>query len=372
MEIMIVVFMLWSFFAMGFSQDEVEYGDTYRIRLPRKTESVGFIRSNISHVTILWNRDEPSTSYNSRQKVIGSYFFLEKVTRNDSGTYIMKDKDQKVISSRTLEVTVIKRYNTKVVGRYFDLTFNVEPDSCNIYFIRDGGYETQVVRKGKLLEHFDDQNCDGLDFLYPCGIYKNYIQLSCNGRFEVRDKHGDLAIVETVEVEGKEEEEEEEEEPKFDTSTSIGIGIGAILGGLSCCCCTIRFCNSISSSKKDKSESPDEEPTGHYRQYEREPVRPSSDQLSRPSETLYPTVPPYNLSVPLIHNPPSVSVPPAYSEVSAPAEPAVAPAEQTVAPTFPVPSEDPGPRFELSISSALPLSSNSTFSDVYTSDKLNF
>ncbi|KAM7000311.1 uncharacterized protein LKV04_005237 [Tautogolabrus adspersus] len=113
------------------------------------------------------------------------------------------------------------------------------------------------------------------------------------------------------------------------------------------------------------SESPDGEPTAHYHQYDSEPVGPRPDQLSRPSETLYPTVPSYNPSVPLIHNPPSVSVPPAYSEVSAPAE-------QAGAPTFPVPSEDPEPRFELSIPSALPLSSNLTFSDVYTSDKLNF
>ncbi|XP_060903926.1 uncharacterized protein LOC132981846 isoform X2 [Labrus mixtus] len=365
MEVMMVVFLLWGFFAMGFSYDEIEYGGTYRIKLPRKTQSVGFIKLNIQHATTLWNRDEPLTGYNSKHRVQGSYFFVEEVNHNDSGSYLMKDKDEKVISTKTMEVIAIRRYNTKTVGRYFDFTFNVGSDSCNIYFIPDGGYETQIVRKGKLLEH-DDQDCNGFDLSYPCGISKNYMQLSCNGRFEVRDKHGDLALVETVEVENS-AAEEEDHEPTFDTSTSIGIGIGAILGGLSCCCCTIRFCKSISSSNKDKSESPDEEPTAHYRQYEREPVRPSSDQLSRPSETLYPTVPPYNLSVPLIHNPPppSVSVPPAYSEVSAPAE-------QAVAPTFPVPSEDPEPRFELSISSALPLSSDSTFSDVYTSDKLNF
>ncbi|KAM6951962.1 uncharacterized protein PEZ65_008274 isoform 2-T2 [Lycodopsis pacificus] len=113
-----------------------------------------------------------------------------------------------------------------------------------------------------------------------------------------------------------------------------------------CCCC------GKSKSKENGSETAAAEPDVQYQEYDTEPVGPRSGQLIDPSGTHDPDPPSYTVTDPLVS----------------------APAEQPDAPTVPVHS-DPEPTFEfkgMTATSAPPLGSDSTNSDVYTSDKLNF
>ncbi|XP_041653375.1 uncharacterized protein LOC121516255 isoform X2 [Cheilinus undulatus] len=290
-----------------------EYGDRYRIKISRNTHVIGFTPEDSSNEMVLWSQEAPSAT--------------------------------------------LERYSTRTVGEFFSMNFDLESQSCNIYFIPSDNMYTKIslVKRGRLQDAFYDHDCTGFELLYPCGITNDYLHMSCKGRYEIRDENNDLAVEEVLDMESPPSE--------FDTSY-IGIAVGVVFGVLSCCCCMRRCCCKKSSSKKDITDSPDAEPATYHHEYDHEPVRLRTDQINQPSETLYPTLPSYNLTT-LIHNPPYVSVPPAYSEVSAPAE-------QADPPTSPVPSEDPEPRFELSFPLAPPLSSNSDFPDVYTSDKLNF
>ncbi|GLD67306.1 uncharacterized protein AKAME5_001866100 [Lates japonicus] len=312
--------------------DEVFYGYTYRMRLHRKAVSIKFIQSYSSDATILWKRDDPPASEDSRRMVVGAYYVIENVTQRDSGNYIMSDKDGKVLSKKNIEVKARTWSYALKPGQRFNHTFYLEPDSCNIYFLPESDHEwrkseIEIVHKGRLREDL--------------------------GMFEVRDHNNDKAWEITLEMEPL----------PFDPS-HLYTGIIVAVAVLSCCCC-MRCC----CCKKRSSKSPETpaEPAVYYHKYDTEPAVLKSDQHSEPSGTHYSAQPSYAPTGPLIHNPPTVNVPSAYSKVSAPAEPADTP-------TIPLCS-DPEPLFELkgiNFSSALPLNSDSGHCDVYTSDKLNF
>ncbi|XP_070769568.1 uncharacterized protein [Enoplosus armatus] len=355
---MIVLLLLSACVCLGLSYEEYEYGNTYRIRLHRKAQSFEFNPKYSSDVTILWKRDDPVTKEDSRRQVMGSHYVIFNVTQKDSGHYIMRDKDQNALAVKIIEVTETTKTYSRSAGDSFNFTFYwLEPNSCNIYFFPEDDHdmgETEIVRRGRLQPGVDYLDCAYFDLVKPCGISNKGIKTSCSGRFEVRDQNDNKALVVLLEV-----------EPQHFDSSSIGIGVGIFFAVLSCCGCMRRCC--CAKKKKDAPEAADAEPAVHYQEYESEPVGPRPDHLSQPSGTRYPAQPYYTPTGPLIHNPPPVNAPPAYSEVSALAE-------QADAPTVPIQS-DLEPRFELkamSFPSAPPLSSDSTYCDVYTSDKLNF
>ncbi|XP_030252214.1 uncharacterized protein LOC115568771 isoform X2 [Sparus aurata] len=331
------------------------------MRLSRKANSLTFTPLLGSDVTILWKRDDPPASEDSRWKVTGSLFKIHSLTQKDSGTYIVRDKDQSSLTERTIRVVAQKMSFRNDEGVSFGFDHDLEPSSCNIYFIPEGdSVKHQIVRHGRLRPIPD---CSGFDLFGFCGVSNTNPQESCSGHYEVRDSMGNEVLVVTVEVVGS--------SSSFDTK-KIGLGFGIFFAVVSCCGCLKRCCCGKSSSKEEQPETPDEEPAVHYHEYDHEPVGPGQEQL-------YPAQPSHTPSVPLIHNPPP-TVPPAYSEIfSSPAEPTVAPTfaptiSPTVAPTVPIQS-DGQPRFELkgmSFSSAPPLSSDSPYGDVYTSEKLNF
>ncbi|XP_073343769.1 uncharacterized protein [Pagrus major] len=342
-----VLLLLCACFYVGLSYDELEYGSSYTLRLHRKAQSLTFTpRYDESNVTILWKRDDPPASQDSRRKVMGSYYMINPLTQEDSGTYIMRDKDRLPLSVRTIRVVALVMTFKNTAGESFNFAFDLEPTSCHIYFITESDrVEHQIVRHGRLRPNLE---CQGFEMSGRCGVSNSNPQKSCSGRYEVRDSKGNRALVATVEVEAL---------PPFDTK-KIGMGIGIFFAVVGCCGCLKRCCCGKSSSKEEQPETPDEEPAVHYHDYDHESVGPRQPYPAQPSHT------PTGL---LINNPPT-TVPPAYSEVF------LAPAEPTVAPTVPVES-DGQPRFELkgtSFSSAPPLSSDSPYGDVYTSDKLNF
>ncbi|KAF3838272.1 hypothetical protein F7725_010040 [Dissostichus mawsoni] len=142
------------------------------------------------------------------------------------------------------------------------------------------------------------------------------------GRYEIRDQDGDTALVMILEME--------------EEHSAIGISMGVFFSSLFVC--VVRRCCCKGSSSKNKTSEPEAaEPDVPYEEYDLEPVRLQPDHVSEPSGTPYRAQPPLTPTDPLIHNHPSVEMPPTYSEIFA--------SGQTDAPTFPVHS-DPEPRFE--------------------------
>ncbi|CAJ1058537.1 uncharacterized protein LOC121516255 isoform X1 [Xyrichtys novacula] len=355
---MLVLLFLSVWVPFGFSYEELYYGDTFRTWVSSGIQTIELTNNRNPTAKVVWNRDDPSAGgEDGRLWMDGSYFVIDRITQRDSGRYSLRDKDHILQRYKILEVIPRQQSETRNPGDYFSIDFDVEPDSCNVYYTSNflEADDTNIVRRGRIVTYYAG-GCSGFEAQYSCRLVHYDLPKACSGVYVVRDKEDNQVMELSLAM-------EDPYEPAVD-ATHIGIGVGVSLGVL-CCCTCMRRCCCKKSSKKGEAESPDAEPANSHPTYDREPVGPRRDQASQPSETLYPTLPSYNQSTPLIHNPPPADVPPAYSEASLPTE-------RVDAPTFPVPSDDPGPRFELSIPSALPLSSDSDFSHVYTSDKLNF
>ncbi|KAK5864843.1 hypothetical protein PBY51_016052 [Eleginops maclovinus] len=268
------------------------------------------------------------------------------------GRYEIRDEND----DRALEVYLhmepsVMTYERKS-GAELSLKLDLEPNACNIHFFGKSSFD--IVLQGKLQRDLDEYDCNGFYLIKPCGILNEALQMSCQGRYEIRDQNDDRALVMELEMHAP-----------FELS-SVGIGVGIFFSPLLLCIVSYCCCRG-SSSKNKTSENEAADPDVQYEEYDLEPVRLRPDQVSEPSVTLYPAQPSLTPTDPLIHNHPSEEMPPTYAEV-------LAASGQTDAPTFPVHS-DPEPRFEvkgMTFPSAPPLKSDSTISDVYTSSKLNF
>lgn len=101
-----------------------------------------------------------------------------------------------------------KQFYTLNPGEKLSFTFDLESKSCNIYFLPKSDHEqkdfkTEIVRQGRLQEGLDKLDCAGFELLKPCGILNEDLQMSCNGRIEVRDQNDDKALVVVLEMERK-------------------------------------------------------------------------------------------------------------------------------------------------------------------------
>lgn len=93
------------FSAVGLSHGVSEdYGTSHRMYLDPNVHSIEFKPVYKSEVTVLWKRDEPPASFDSRKHVIGSYYVINNLTQRDSGRYILKDKNQRTLSTKTIDV----------------------------------------------------------------------------------------------------------------------------------------------------------------------------------------------------------------------------------------------------------------------------
>lgn len=82
-------------FFLGFSDTDLkDYGDTYRLRLHRKTEVLEFTPDYTRDAVVLWKRDDTPSIEDSRQKVRGGFFVIYNLTQEDSGKFIMRDKNR--------------------------------------------------------------------------------------------------------------------------------------------------------------------------------------------------------------------------------------------------------------------------------------
>ncbi|KAK5610151.1 hypothetical protein CRENBAI_010706 [Crenichthys baileyi] len=364
-HIMSVFLLLIAFFSVGYSSesyDEMEYGSTYRKRMSAWVDYIEFIPKSSSKVTILWSRDAPEASEDSRWKMVHYYFFIYNMTQRDSGQYLWRNGDRTSLSTMTVEVIAKTQSLNLQSGQKLSITSDLQPNSCNIYFMPEDGRETEIVRRGQLLQDLDQSDCIGFKLIKPCGVLNTAVKKSCSGQFVVRDHNDDQALVVSVKVESS------DINPKY-----ILPVVGAFVCMLLSCCIKTCFFGK-SSRKKDQPEleDADGEPAA-YEEYEHEPVALRPSQPSGPTEMLYPLQPSNARTGPLIHNPPE-RLPPSYSKEWRTSHTNVPPpTEQLDTPTVPLSSHQDQDRFELKgIDTNNLLSSDSPHSDVYTSDKLNF
>ncbi|XP_062249839.1 uncharacterized protein LOC133958847 isoform X2 [Platichthys flesus] len=304
-----------------------------------------------------WKPGDPSVPVDSRRSVFGGYLEIKNLTQRDNGLYYMIGRNDKVLKSWTLKVKAKYKDLERETGEELRFTFPLAKYHCNIHFFPKKKiyeltrYNTELVRNGTKVD--TNSICNEFEFLNPCGLELE-MQESCDGYFEVRDQYGGVALNVTVDWMGK----------PFDFGY-IGIGVGASLLALICCCCVKRCC--CKSSKKKDQDSAAAEGAVAYNEYDHPPVALGPEQPSPRPVTYYTAPPPQAPTGPLIHNPTIVNGPPAYAEVSAPAEPAYAPVPSLLS--------DSGLQFELTginFPCAPPLSADPTYNSVYTSNKLDF
>ncbi|KAF7660309.1 hypothetical protein LDENG_00284650 [Lucifuga dentata] len=263
-----------------------------------------------------------------------------------------------------------------------------------------------LMKSGVLVQAMSDQQFSGriklLRYMFKLGIEIENLQKRDSGHFEIRDQDGNLGLVLQLKV--------EEEPPIFQY---IAIPVGIIIGLIFCCCCVRKCCCTKSSSKSDEAVPQSEDapalPVYHH-------------NTPQPAETSYSASPqflahthhpnsPINFSNPTSSsiNPPDIQpagtsysgpsqLPPPYTyhpinssePTSSPLDPPVfSPAgvhmsssqpqvtPQGTASSVPFGSDSlslaPEHQYELKdLKFPSALSSDTSFSNVYTSDKLNF
>ncbi|XP_041652825.1 uncharacterized protein LOC121515932 [Cheilinus undulatus] len=351
------------------------YGERYYLDVPQEAEYLEFTPSlRNSPTTVLWNRTDPQVSQGSRGKMKKNAWEIIKVTGKDSGYYNVRRKDRSLLSRTLLKVEADSISYDRVEGDTVVIEHPTTSSSWTITFKAKGETEYLTLMKAGRLSTYENPQIEYRQFegrlrrLYE-GLEINPLKTSDSGIYEVRDNEDHPARIVKLSVRAA-----------FPTYVIICIAVRAVLV-VSLCCCWIRKCCCFkkSSSKRSRAAPQTAAAPGVYN-------HGWNQQPAGPSHSAAPVTPisyqPVNPSVP---REPAVlsSEPPLYRSVSFhrnPLQPEAAPlGDQGGAPAPTLGSDclssDPGPRFELkglNTASALPLSSDSTFCNVYTSDKLNF
>ncbi|XP_029963575.1 uncharacterized protein LOC115400062 [Salarias fasciatus] len=331
--------------------NEVEYGKRYGFDMTERAHTLEFTPKDSWTPSVLWRRRDTQVADGQRWRVSGTYFEIPSVTHRDSGTYRVLDDRRR----RRLEETLHVYHHTIELdlksGQRIYFSGNVAKHSCNIFFFPKAGYEMQLVHEGVLQDDIDNTPCSGFYFEKPCQLSNENPDSSCSGHYEVRDEHGDVTLDVYVEMQSQ-----------YPIYFVIG---GFILVVILVSCCATRLCCGRSSSRtKPPAVS---EAVVRHNEYEQEPVGPRQNQLSQAPRTRLAAEPSRTTTGPLIHDAPRVNLPPAYSSMY----PHVHQPDGAAEPLC----SEPEPRFEpkgLNFNFTAPLGSDSTQSDVYTSDKLNF
>lgn len=348
--------------------DEInrDYGHAYRYFSSKRFDVLEYTRINDrSAPKILWNRTGHDLDENSRVSVSSHFVNFRYLTQEDSGFYNFRDGNNIVVDRLRLTVKEVTKTKHATEGDDLVLEYTQTIKPWIVTFIPERqSHSVTTIRDGIVTQ---DDWFNGRIHVVGEGIEISPLERKDSGSFHFQDAKGNLALVVEVEVE------------KSETSGNVIYWvIGGLLSSLTFICCC-RSCCCGKSSKKDKTAEEAAEPPDVYYHGENEPADPglpappSSSTLSyRPVVSYFPEG---STAAPL-DPPPYHSLNPHVN----PAQPQVAPPDGLGSvPDAPVVpntlSSDTEPRFELkgaTFPSAPPLSSLSTSSDVYTSDKLNF
>nr|XP_046262346.1 uncharacterized protein LOC124068277 isoform X2 [Scatophagus argus] len=344
------------------------YGHLYSYSVPREAEFLEFIPlHSVDQLMVLWNLTDSQTNKGARRQMKRNSWEISGVTQADAGYYNLRKKDNTLLSRVLLRVEESRRhYDTKVNTRLFIQKPFVDVP-WTVTFTREGETEQiPLMKDGKPFKE-SSWNLEAsfrrrISFLHD-SIEIAPVQIRDSGTFEFRDPQGNLAESAEVLV-----------EPEFTpTWVYAAISGGIIFAVIFCCCCIRKCCCGKSSSKRDESAA------AVYHHDENRPTGPTSYSAAlashysyRPVNSLASREPATASLGPPVYNPVNIHVNPTQPEVAAPGGQGVTPAPSG---SFDLSSSDPDPRFELkglAFPSAPPLSSDSTFCDVYSSDKLNF
>ncbi|XP_028315479.1 uncharacterized protein LOC114471096 isoform X1 [Gouania willdenowi] len=319
---------------------EFEYGRTFRIYLQEDAHTVEFRPSDGSDEQILWYHDNPLETKVSGWRAT-DYSLTKNLTQKDSGQYVVRDAHTKRLHTDNIKV-IAKSENFEVKSFHpFAFTVNLEPSSCNIYFTPESKDEVPIVRQGRALWEFYNCGCQGLNLLKPCGIENDNLLPSCSGRFTVKDNDKQTAMVVTLTVES------------FDTVPVYLVIIAFVVVVVLVCCCVVRCSFARMNKGQNQSQSAAApQPAVDCQEYEREPARPTREQRNEPPRN-------HRVPHPLTHGPLPLDAPPSYSEIIS----------QSPPPPF---VSEPGLRYEVSGTNFDFTASAPKYSDIYTSDKLNF
>ncbi|XP_029918638.1 uncharacterized protein LOC115367066 isoform X2 [Myripristis murdjan] len=342
------------------TEQDLYYGDRYSIRMPKNAVSLEYSPEIYgTNPVVLWKLGDPAVGETERGKLIGQQWVIEKVTQKDRGHYTVKDTGSRMRYSNFLQVTEKEETYNMEADEVLSLSFDMNVETCRLIFTSD--YDSkihEVISDGKLHGYFFRGRIELIDHKNSFDVLVNNLKASDAGTFELQDEDFNVAHRVYVHV-----------TDHTPTSSYIGSGVGIFLGVLLCRCC-VKCCCSSTPSKTDSPGDNPESPTEPEHRDTTEPPRLRYHQpIPSPRQTNY-------------YKPSNASAGPKPSNASNPPSPFVKikPKGQPAAArsASPVPdclSSDPDPRFELqglSAPSTNPLGSDSTYCDVYTSDKLNF
>ncbi|XP_037117387.1 uncharacterized protein wu:fc21g02 [Syngnathus acus] len=355
------------------------YHGTYRLNIPSQAEILEFSKIDHADLEILWNRTQIGGASRGRAKL--NSWEMSELTQGDSGYYNFRKKDYTLISRTKLIVTEhLNNYQPKE-DTHLTLRFPVTFTPWDITFkpMMDDSTPIRVMRSGRMSNNYgysEEPHFEDRLSLDTGSLEITTVKVEDSGVFEFRDKDGFLVFVANLDV-------EEVHTPAY----IYVIFFVAIVAALAICCCCIRRCCCKKSASKTNTPqmtpaaAPAPAPAVYYHGTNR-PTGPSYSAAPPPATYSYQPVNPSPAPTPA-----SVG-PPAYNRVDIHPDPnptqlqppqAVGSTGHFVAPAPSLtpnnPTSDPDPKFEvkgLRFSSNLPLNSESTFANVYTSDKLNF
>ncbi|XP_041800145.1 uncharacterized protein LOC121611590 [Chelmon rostratus] len=351
--------------------DEIRrnYGDAYRHDVPRQAEYLEFtpLRA-LDQTKVLWNRTDPQTNRRGRGPVKRNMLEIIGLTQADSGYYNFRKKDNTLLSRILLAVEgTYRRYDATVSKRLF-IKNPTAADSWTVTLTPEGETEPRRLINAGQLEWSMSKLFARRITLLRDGIEIYPVESIDSGTFEFRDPQGNLAQTVQVEV-------VYESAPTF---VYVGVGVGIVFAVIFCCCCVRKCCCKKSSSKRNESAPQTAAAPAVYYHDENQPTGPSysgthaSNYSYQPMNPLVSREPATTSLGPPVYNPVNIHVNPPQPEVAAPGGLGAAPSLSLGSDCH---SSDPEPKFELkglAFPSAPPLSSDSAFCDVYTSDKLNF
>ncbi|XP_030252209.1 uncharacterized protein LOC115568769 [Sparus aurata] len=343
------------------------YRHDYTIDLPTRAEFLEYTLDYDSVETkVLWNRSDPQSFKGDRGKMTSRGWDFITLTQEDNGYYCLRKKDKTLLDRIRLTVEENSKHYDPKVGDVLLITNPYTDDPWTVTFIPVGGFEKQTLMEEGYLVAQNDQRTlsfSGRIQLRRKAIEIDPVEITDSGTFEYRDPQGNLAQVVTVEV----------IQAPVPTYVYAAIAGGIVLAEILCCCCVRMCCCKKGSSKRDESA-----PAAVYYHDQDQPAGQSYSAAPDPHYSYQPVNPPASRQPaassvgPSVQNPVNIHTTPLQPEVSASVGQGAAPAPSLGSDCL---SSAPPPMFELNrrtFPSVPPLGSESTTSDVYTSDKLNF
>ncbi|KAL3044886.1 hypothetical protein OYC64_013206 [Pagothenia borchgrevinki] len=333
------------------------YRGSYSFNIRKQAEYLEFIPlQSVDLPKVLWNRSDPATNTVGRGQLKHGTWEMKNLNQDDMGLYHTIGKDNALLGWVSLEVKATKENYKIKEQESLLMRYPFSDTPWTVTFKGEGEkYEETLLKAGRLHRGYQSDSgrwtLPDRTQLEMYGIEISSVEVSDSGTFKFRDQGGHLAKIVELVVYGDSEH----------TFVYVGIAVGILLALLVCCCCVRKCCCQKSSSKVVETAPPTATVPASYYPAVNQPARPATNYQYQPYSQA-PRGPTAEPSVNVHVNPlQPEGAPLGRQEVDG----ASAPGSSFL-------SSDPGPRFEMKLTSPLPLSAESNFPHVYTSAKLNF